>query len=171
MSFLHSTILGSGRSTAEGLLDQNGPKWSRLVTRAAICRSLRAPDIAKSLKKLLWGFCRRSKYTRESPKTPKKVRKSVFLDFPGIFWDFSADPPKRPFLRLFCDFGPRGPRDSCKWRGGSQVKTNSLIKTTIFNLDLKFREANMIHFGSFWPEEAYFSGVSTRRPLTPILLQ
>ena len=28
--------------------------------------------------------------------------------------------PQRPFLRRFCDCGPGGPGDSCKWRLGSQ---------------------------------------------------
>ena len=46
---------------------------------------------------------------------------SVFLDFFGYFLRLFSRPPKRPFLRLFCDFGPGGPGNSCKWRVGSQT--------------------------------------------------
>ena len=40
---------------------------------------------------------------------PKKVRRSVFLDFFGYFWDFSPDPQKDPFWDFFAISGPEGP--------------------------------------------------------------
>ena len=85
------------------------------------------PQTAKSLKKGLFGGLEKSlkKYPKKSKNTekiPKKIRKSVFLDFFGYFLRLFSR-PKRPFLRLFCGFGPGGPGDSCKWRLGSQTKT------------------------------------------------
>ena len=38
-----------------------------------------------------------------------------------LFGDFFCRPPKRLFLRFFCDFGAGGPGDSCKWSLGSQA--------------------------------------------------
>ena len=105
-----------------------------VATRAAIYRSLqalRAQNRKKVSKRVFLGVWRKvSKNTRESLKIPKKypkARKSVFLDFFGYFLRLFSRPPKRPFLRLFCDFGPGGPGDSCKWRLGSQPFSFSLI--------------------------------------------
>ena len=81
------------------------------------------PEIAKKSQKRCFGGLQRSppKNTQKSPKTPKKVRIMYFFRlFRVFFGDFSADPPPKEFLRLFCDFGSGGPGDSCKWRLGSQ---------------------------------------------------
>ena len=84
------------------------------------------PEIAKkSQKGSFLGVWRTvSKNTRRSLKIPIFGTFwgifSVFLDFFGYFLRLFSRPPKRPFLRLFCDFGPGGPGDSCKWRLGSQ---------------------------------------------------
>ena len=72
---------------------------------------------------LFWGS------TKKSPTEPQKAKKcpwfrapkSRFQTFVGIFGDFFCGPPKRPLLRLSCDFGPGGPGDSCKWWLGSQA--------------------------------------------------
>ena len=104
------------------------------------------PKSQKSLKKGLLGGLEKSleKYPKKSKNTekiPKKVRKLIFLDFLGYFSRLFSRPPKRPFLRLFCDFGPLGPGDSCKWRLGSQFylfflpkenTPNSAKKTPLF---------------------------------------
>ena len=59
------------------------------------------------------------------PEKVKKYPKLDFLvyllDFFGHFRGLFCGPPKRLFLRLFCDFGPGGPGDSCKWSLGSQI--------------------------------------------------
>ena len=98
-------------------------KGTFIATRAAIYMSLRAlrtRNRIKVSKKVFSGVCRKvpKKYPK-SLKIPKKIRKSVgiwglFRAFLGLF----CIPPKRPFLRLFCRFGPGGPRDSCTWRLG-----------------------------------------------------
>ena len=83
-------------------------------------RTLRARNRKKVSKKVFLGVRRKvPKNTRKSLKIPKKVRKSVFFDFSGYFLRLFCGPPKRPFLRLFCDFGPGKSGDSCKWRLGS----------------------------------------------------
>ena len=60
----------------------------------------------------------------ESQKTPEKdENKGIFrgfFDFFGYFRGLFCRPPKRRFSRLFWDFGPRGPGDSCTWSLGSQ---------------------------------------------------
>ena len=84
------------------------------------------PKIAKKVsKRVFWGSA------EKSPKIPEKVKKypkkSNFgsFDFFGCFRGPLCRPPKRLFLRLFCDFGPGGPGDSCKWLLGSQSLANS----------------------------------------------
>ena len=79
------------------------------------------PKIAKqSQKESFWGSA------KKSPKIPEKVKNNpqspIFCIFSfsgyirGLFWQT----PKKLFLRNFCDFGPGGPGDSCKWSLGSQ---------------------------------------------------
>ena len=59
-----------------------------------------------------------------SKKRPKTLKLEFvggpFFDFLGYFRGLFGRPPKRPFLRLFGDFGPG---DSCKWRLESQSTT------------------------------------------------
>ena len=95
------------------------------ATRAAICRSLRAlraRNHKKVSKKVFLGVRR-----EKSQKYPKKSKNTDFQTFLGIFRLFGyflrlfCGPPKGPFLRLFCDFGPGGSGDSCKWLLGSQA--------------------------------------------------
>ena len=85
------------------------------------------PEIPKkSRKESFWGSA------KKSPKTPEKVEKypkkskflyfRVFFDFFGYFRGLFCRPAKRLFSRLFWDFGPGGPGDSCKWSLGSQRK-------------------------------------------------
>ena len=86
------------------------------------------PEISqKSLKKGLFGGS-----GEKSQKIPEKSKNtnfrafwgifSVFLDFSGIFWDFSPDPPKKTLFETFLRyFGPGLSGDSCKWRLGSQL--------------------------------------------------
>ena len=79
-----------------------------LATRAAIYRSLqalRARNRKNVSKRVLGAF----------------FLLGIFSLFSGIFETFFSRPPKRPFLRLFCDFGPGGSGDFCKWRLGSQA--------------------------------------------------
>ena len=47
---------------------------------------------------------------QKSQKIPKKVRKSVFLDFFRVFFETCSRPPKGPFLRLFLRFRARRAR-------------------------------------------------------------
>ena len=49
-----------------------------------------------------------------------------------LFGDFSADPRACTLRDLFCDFGPGGPRDSCKWRLGSQLWTPEKLVNSVF---------------------------------------
>ena len=109
-------------------------KWgptSRIgfATRAAIYRSLRtlrARNRKKVSKRVFLGVCRKvSKNTRKSLKTSIFGHFWVFLDFFRYFWGLFCGPPKRPFLRLFCDFGPGGSGDSCEWRLGSQHRISN----------------------------------------------
>ena len=58
------------------------------------------------------------KSVKESQVTQKRVKKtttSVFGDFFRHFFDFDTPggEAREVLLRLFGDFGPRGPRDSC----------------------------------------------------------
>ena len=70
----------------------------------------------KSQKESFFGVCKEvPENTRKSQKIHKIGLFGVFLTFSDIFGDFFADPQKRLFLRLFCDFGPGKPGDSCKW--------------------------------------------------------
>ena len=92
---------------------ENAENGADFATRAAIYKEGLFGGLEKSLKK----YPKKSKNTE---KIPQKVRKSIFLDFFGYFSRLFSRPPKGPFLGVFCDFGPGGPRDSCKWRLGSQ---------------------------------------------------
>ena len=88
------------------------------------------PKLQKSLKKGLFGGLEKSlrKYPKKSKNTDFRAFWAfflVFLDFFGYFSRLFSRSPKRPFLRLFCDFGPGGPGDSCKWRLGSQRAENA----------------------------------------------
>ena len=99
---------------------------SWVATRAAIYRSLRARHRKKMAKKLQESPGPTSQKNgkkdifdglQESPqKYPKKSKNIDFQTFLGLFRLFRVfwRPPKRPFLRLSCDFGPGGPGDSCK---------------------------------------------------------
>ena len=79
------------------------------------------PKSQKSLKKSLFGGPQKSprKYPKKSKNTPKSPILGIFYFF-RYFRGLFCGPPKRLFLRLFCDFGPGGPGDSCKWSLGSQ---------------------------------------------------
>ena len=103
-------------------------KVSRIATRAAIYRSLRAlraRNRKKVSKQVFWGVCRKvPKNTRKSPKIPKKVRKSVFWDFFGYFRDFSADPPKDLFWDFFAISGPEGPETPVNGGSGRNSRTD-----------------------------------------------
>ena len=79
------------------------------------------PEIAKkSQKRSFWGSAEKSQ------KIPGQSKNTDFRTFLGIFRFFRVfsgtflRTPKRTFLRLFCDFGPGGSGDSCKWRLGAQ---------------------------------------------------
>ena len=54
------------------------------------------------------GVCKKSprKYPKKSKNAPKKSDFGAFLPFFGYFLGLFRRPPKRLFLRLFCDFGP-----------------------------------------------------------------
>ena len=96
------------------------------------CTGVKIPKIRKR------GFRGQNSHFPSPQKRALWVEKSPFLlwspvvifgYFFGIFRLFGyflrlfSRPPKRPFLRLFCDLGPGGPGDSCKWRLGSQSKS------------------------------------------------
>ena len=71
--------------------------------------------------------------TKEARKPPSKTSPEVHHQFrrnlrrlhSGNRWCL-----KRPFVRLFCDFGPGGPGDSCKWRLRSQYSDTNGNRTT-----------------------------------------
>ena len=94
------------------------------------------PEIEKNVSKRVFsGVWRKvSKNTRKSPKIPifgPFACFSVFLEFFGYFLRLFSRPPKTPFLGLFCDFGPGGLGDFCKWRLGSQRKSPENEKNVI----------------------------------------
>ena len=73
------------------------------------------PEIAKSLKKALFGGLEKSlkKYLKKSKNTDFRTFLgifSVFLDFFGYFLRPFSRPPKRPLLRLFLRFRARRAR-------------------------------------------------------------
>ena len=82
----------ASRDGTTGTREQKKHIKKTLATRATIYRSLRALQA----------------------RNPKNVSKRVF------FGGLQKSPPKRLFLRLFWDFGPGAPGDSCKWSLGSQ---------------------------------------------------
>ena len=85
----------------------SGPSWPKIAK--------------KSQKESFWGSAKKvPENTPKSQKIPKIGLFSVFFDFFGYFRGLFCRTPKRLFLRLFCDFGPGGPGDSCKWLLGSQ---------------------------------------------------
>ena len=88
--------------------------------RAASNRSLQALQ-ARNRKKVSNRVFLGS--AEKSPKMPEKFKstpRSPKICISRLFRVFSGTslraPPNRPFLRHFCDFGPSGPGDSCKWR-------------------------------------------------------
>ena len=96
------------------------------------------PEIPKkSRKESFWGSA------KKSPKIPEKVEKypkntkfglfRVFFDFLGYFRGHFCRPPKRLFSRLFWDFGPEGPGDSCKWSLESQTWVLKQIQESHWN--------------------------------------
>ena len=103
-------ILMSQKSGYSGPLDpeleiQNF-RWSEIwrlyvATRATIYRSLRALRTGPNIKKYptlnLFGV--------------------FFVTFSGVSGDFS----KKTLFETFCDLGPGGSRDSCRWSLGSQA--------------------------------------------------
>ena len=104
----------------------HGFKLNRFATRATIYRSLRAlraQNPKKVSKRVFLGVCKKvPENIRKSRKIPEKVQFRVFFDFFGYFRGLFCRPPKRLFLRLFWDFGPGGPGDSCKWSLGLQIE-------------------------------------------------
>ena len=101
--------------------------YKNVATRAAIYRSLRAlrsQNRKKVSKRVFLGQKRPQKYPEKSKKIHSKVQfLCLFFDFFGYFRGlFLQTPPNRLFLRLYCDFGPGWPGDSCEWRLGSQQK-------------------------------------------------
>ena len=94
-----------------------------VAIRATIYRSLRAQNRKKVSKRVFLGVRKKvPENTRKSQKIPKIGLFGVFFDFFRYSRGLFCGPPKRLFLRLFCDFGPGGPGDSCKWSLGSQAK-------------------------------------------------
>ena len=112
------------------------------ISKPKVCQTLRpeppftgvsGPEIAKkSQKGSFWGKV--SENTRKSLKLlifrPFWVFFSVFLDFFGYFSRLFSRPPKRPFLGLFCDFGPEGPETPVN--GGSGRKPNLFFMGLLF---------------------------------------
>ena len=71
------------------------------------------------------GVSKKCRKVPNDPKKSQKTTKSVFGDFFDTFLTLRAG---NTFLRLFGDFRPRGPRDSCIRRLQSQPKlVNSLL--------------------------------------------
>ena len=64
----------------------------------------------------------KKRYLKKSKNTPKSRKKCIFRLF-EYFQRLFCGPTKRPFVRLSCDFGLRGPGDSCKWRLGRNCRT------------------------------------------------
>ena len=76
------------------------------------------PELRKKIKRGLFGGLQKSprKYPKKSENTQNWT---LFSDLFGYFRGLFCRPPKRLFLRLFCNFGPGDP---CKWSLGSQFK-------------------------------------------------
>ena len=112
----------SGRDTGTAFLAFR----SRVKTRTAIYRSLQALR-ARNSQKVSKKSPRPSrpgvfqKVSKRVEKSQKSIQKRLFRDFFETFdsfRDFLDTPGRRvgeTFLRLFGDFGPGGPGDSCKW--------------------------------------------------------
>ena len=84
------------------------------------------PKSQKSLKKGLFGGSgeKSQKYPKKSKNTDFRTVwgiSSVFLDYFGhLFLRLFLQTPKKTLFETFCDFGPGGPANACKWRLGSQ---------------------------------------------------
>ena len=92
----------------------------------------RAPESPKSLKKDFPGLPVK-KVSKKSPNTDFVVFLALFRviwHFFDTFLTLQAGRPGNTILRLFGDFGPRGPRDSCIWRLQSQPNPQYFSKST-----------------------------------------
>ena len=58
--------------------------------------------------------------SKMSKNTDLRTFLGIFRFFRVFLGTFLQTPEKTFFEFFFCDFGPEGPRDSCKWRLGSQ---------------------------------------------------
>ena len=94
------------------------------------------------------------KKASKDPKRVKKVSKAVFGDFFDTFLTLWAGQPGKTFLRLFGDFGPRGPPNSCIRRFPSQSQREFAVKIH-WEIKGRFRK------GWFWrtyPRSGFRSG-------------
>ena len=104
------------------------PCTKSLRTKSLCCdpsdhlQESRGPPGPKSQKNL-----KKRKYPKKSKNTRNWTFWGIFFDFLGYFRGLFCRPPKGLFLRLFCGFGPGGPRDSCKWSLGSQSLCSTLV--------------------------------------------
>ena len=113
----------TGSRPFDGLRSGKETAQDTIAIEATIYGSLwahRARNPQKILKRVFLGVCNKvPENTRKSRRIPEKSKFGfffqVFLDFFGYFRGLLCRPPKRLFSRFFGDFGPRGPRDSCKW--------------------------------------------------------
>ena len=120
--------------------DQDAPKMDHFC-RANLDPSdhLQESPGQKNLRKSCLGVCKKSPeiLPKSRKKTPKigffRVCFGYFSTFFGYFRRLICRPPKRLLLRLFCDFGPGGQGDSCKWSLGSQRECQSPVQRGDFD--------------------------------------
>ena len=108
-----------------------------IATRVTIYRSLR--ELPKESQKRLFGCLQKShrKYPKMSKSGPKFViHFRVFFATFRVFSGTSLQTPKRLFLRLFWDFRPGGPGDSCRWSLESQHF--NLFRFSSYTLSLRW---------------------------------
>ena len=86
------------------------------------------PKLQKSLEKGLSGGLQKSlqKYPKKSKNTDFRTFLSIFRLF-RVFLGTFLQTPEKTFFETFCDFGPGGPGNPCKWRLGSQPFVNPRI--------------------------------------------
>ena len=128
----------NGSETDSPKVQNEQKKWKngwKLANQPAPYTGLSGPSgpkSRKSLESVSWGLWPRSPEKSLKSlgnglgslrKVSGKCQKSLFGLFPRLFGDFSGSRGRTPHFRdVFGFSGPKGPRDLCKGRAGSQSK-------------------------------------------------
>ena len=127
------------------------------------------PKSQKSLKKGLFGGLENS-----LKKYPKSLKIPIFgpfwvcfgiFRFFRVFFESFLQTPQKTLFETFCDFGPGGPRDSCKWRLGPQI-LGAIWDNSVFTLgQLTASQQGKLPTEKFFPENylEIGNGLPTRK--------